>query len=137
VVSIQHVACLYDQHPWLNLDTAGDRDPEGIWFRVFLDPGTGKGVAAEGTFHVELYVVDKDSEGKSTRTLASDWHYPSSEISRIGKPGMLGEGYVLQLRWAGKNIAGKEIELIVQFEDALGHVVRSGTKRLRVPKYSS
>ena len=34
---IVRVVCLYDQKPWLNLDAAGDRDPEGIHFRVFLD----------------------------------------------------------------------------------------------------
>ena len=41
---IRRVVCVYDQRPWLNLDRAADRDPEGVRFRVFLDPGTGRGV---------------------------------------------------------------------------------------------
>lgn len=136
-IAIQHVACLYDQRPWLNLDDAGDRDPEGIWFRVFLDPGTGRGVHAEGTFHVEMYLIERKPGESPRRVLASDWHYPSSVVPRIARPGMLGDGYVLQLRWADKSVAGKEVEFITRFEDALGNVVRSGTKRLRVPKYES
>jgi len=137
VVAIQRVVCLYDQRPWLNLDSVGDRDPEGIWFRVYLDPGTGKGVHAEGTFHIEMYLIDRRSEETPNRILVSDWHYPSADMARIARPGMLGDGYVLQLRWADKSTAGHEVELVIRFEDALGNVVNSGTKRLRVPKYES
>lgn len=136
-VAIRRMACLFDQRPWLNLDAAGDRDPEGVWYRAFLDPGTGKGVHAEGHFHIEMYMIERTPDAKPTRTLVSDWHYPSSAISRIKKPGMLGDGYVLQLRWAHKSVAGSEIEIITRFEDALGNVTRAGTKRLRVPKYES
>jgi len=135
-VAIRKVACLYDQRPWLNCDVHGDRDPEGLWYRVFLDPGTGKGVLAKGTFHVEMYRIDHEV-GEMKRTLISDWHYPSEQISTIQKPGLLGEGYVLQLIWADKATAGKEVEIMTRFEDALGNVSRSGTKRLRVPKYDS
>jgi len=130
-IAIRRIACLFDQRPWLNLDTAGDRDPEGLWYRVYLDPGIGRGVLAEGEFHVEMYLIDAPLGHKPTRTLISDWHYPSTEITRIDKPGMLGEGYVLQLRWAEKSVAGKEIEVITRFEDSLGNVARAGTKRLR------
>ena len=136
-VTIRRIACIYEQRPWLNLDAAGDRDPEGIWFRVFLDPGSGRGVHAKGMFHVEMYQIGRTPEGEPTRTLVSDWHYPSSKIARIAKPGMLGDGYMMQLRWASKSIAGNEVEVITRFEDAMGNVVRSGTKRLRVPKYES
>lgn len=134
-VAIRRIACLYDRRPWLNLDRAGDLDPEGIWFRAYLDPGTGRGVPAEGMFHIEMYVISRVPGAGTERVLASDWHYPSSEMTRIGRPGMLGDGYVLQLRWADKDVAGKEIEMVVRFEDELGNVARSGTKRLRVPSY--
>ena len=132
---IRRVACVYDQKPWLNLDAAGDRDPEGIRFRAFLDPGTGRGVLAEGTFHVDMYRIERVGSGEVTRSLISDWHYPTSAVPSIAKPGMLGPGYVLQLRWATKDVAGHEIELVTRFEDPFGNVVRAGTKRLRVPKY--
>jgi hypothetical protein len=49
---------------------------------------------------------------------------------------MLGEGYFVHLMWAEKDIAGHEIELITRFEDPEGRGARSGTKRLRVPKYT-
>jgi hypothetical protein len=131
------VRCLYDQRPWLNLDKAGDRDPEGICYRVFLDPGTGRGVLAEGTFHIEMYQIDRSLEGELTRTLVSDWHYPTSAVHTIAEPGMLGEGYFLHLMWASKEIAGNEIEIITQFEDKAGRKVRSATKTWRVPKYTT
>lgn len=136
-VAIMRIACLYDQRPWLNLDDAGDRDPEGIWFRAYLDPGIGRGVLAEGTFHIEMYLIERLTGEQARRTLMSDWHYPSTSVAQIAKPGMLGEGYVFQLRWADKGVAGQEVEFVTRFEDAFGNVVRSGTKRLRVPKYES
>ncbi len=134
--SIRDIACLYDIKPWLNLDTAGDLDPEGIFYRVFLDPGTGKGVAREGKFHVEMYKVTPKDGGGFERTLVSDWHYPSSAFPQI-KNKMLGTGYLLRLRWASKSVAGSEIELITRFEDPGGYAVAAGTKRLRIPKYTS
>lgn len=134
---VRRVVCLYDQKPWLNLDLAGDRDPEGVWFRVFLDPGSGKGVHVDGTFHVEMFQITPKPEGGIDRTLVGDWHYLTKEISTIAKPGMLGEGYVLQLRFASKRVAGSEVEVITRFEDRKGNSVRGGTKRLRIPKYES
>lgn len=134
---IRRVACLYDKECWLNLDKAGDQDPEGIRYRVFLDPGTGRGVLAEGTFHVQMYMIDRLPDGTVRRPLASDWHYATSDVHTIAKPGMLGEGYWLFLMWATKDIAGKEIEMVTEFEDLSGNRVRSGTKRFRVPKYAT
>ncbi len=134
---IRHVIQVFDQRPWLNLDTAGDRDYEGIAFRVFLDPGSGRGALRDGTFHVEMYRIRKDPSGKSARELASDWHYSTRDVPTIAQPGMLGQGYFLHLRWATKQIAGHEVEVVTRFEDTEGRVARSGTKRLRVPKYDS
>ena len=134
---VRRVRCIYDQTPWLNVDRSGDRDPEGVRYRVFLDTGQGKGVLRAGTFHTELYVVDRDEKGRLTRTLASDWHYPTSAFHTIARPGALGNGYFVHLVWAHKDIAGHDIEIITQFEDPDGNIAKSGTKGLRVPKYSS
>ena len=133
---IRHVFCIYDQKPWLNMDAAGDRDPEGIQYRAFLLPGTDKGVQRDGTFHIEMYRIDRKSPGEIERTLVSDWHYPTTAFQPV-KGKVLGMGYHIRLRWATKDIAGREIELITQYEDTGGNVVRSGTKRLRVPRYHS
>jgi len=90
----------------------------------------------DGTFHIELYVIEREPDGQLKRTLASDWHYPTKEISTIDSR-ILGKGYLMLLRWADKKIAGREIEIITQFEDKNGNAVRAPTKRLRVPKYES
>jgi len=131
---IHGVRCLYDQKPWINADAAGDADPEGIRYRVFLDTGSGKGVLRVGTFYIEMYEVRRGPSGENERTLASDWRYPTSELGTVSAK-ILGKGYKLQLRWAKKDTAGHEIEVITQFIDQDGNTTRSATKRLRVPKY--
>lgn len=134
--SVRRVVCLYDQRPWLNADAAGDRDPEGIQFRVFLDQDKDKGVLRDGTLHIEMYMIGRKEGGEVDRKLVSDWHYPTSQFNTV-KANILGYGYHVQLRWARKETAGHEIELITNFEDADGRITRAGTKRLRVPKYGS
>ena len=133
---IRGVICLFDQKPWISTDAAGDRDPEGIRYRVFLDKGAARGVLCEGKFHVEMYQIGKGENGELERTLVSDWHYPVDTFPRVSAK-VLGQGYVIQLRWAKKDIAGSEVEFITQFEDTDGNISRGATKRLRVPKYSS
>lgn len=132
---VRRVRCVYEDNPWLNLDTAGDRDPEGIRFRVFLDTGNGRGVHRDGSFHVEMYQIDREATGDSARALVSEWHYATADVHRIKTPGMLGDGYYLHLCWTSKSIAGHDIEIVTRFEDEQGDAARSGTKRLRVPKY--
>jgi hypothetical protein len=132
---IHGVRCLYDQKPWINADAAGDPDPEGIRYRVFLDPGTGRCVLRDGSFRIELYQIDRTDTGGVERVLVSDWNYPTSEFGTVVSK-ILGKGYHVQLRWGKKNIAGHEIEVITQFIDRDGATTRSATKRLRVPKYS-
>lgn len=133
---VRNVVCLFDQRPWLNADSAADRDPEGLQYRVFLDTGQGKGQWRDGTFHIELYQVGRDADGKATRTLVSDWHYPSSQFTQV-QAGFTGQGYRLQLYWSKKDLAGSEVELVTSFEDPSGTTSRSDTKRLRIPKYQS
>lgn len=133
---IIYVFTLFYQRPWLNLDAAGDRDPEGIEYRVFLDPGTGKGVPRDGTFLIAMYHIDRSASGKVERKLVSDWKYPTSDFGEIDSP-LLGRGYLVRLRWATKDIAGKEVEIVTRFENTDGSVISAGTKRLRVPKYTS
>ncbi len=133
---IRRVVCMYDQRPWLSLDRQGDLDVEGFWFRMFLDPGTGRGILAEGTFHIGMYRLERDATGAiSKRTLVSDWHYASTDLPRISKPGMLGDGYVPQLVWSDKGLSGSEVDIVVSFEDVEGDTARAGTKRMRIPVY--
>lgn len=133
---IRRVACLYELKPWLNLDQAGDLDPEGIHYHVFLDPGTGSGVLRDGTFHIEMYKMGRTPTGERERTLVSDWHYPTSTFPTVGGK-LLGHGYHIRLVWATKELAGHEVELVTRYEDPSGNTVGSGTKRLRIPKHTS
>lgn len=133
---IRQVICLYNTRPWLNLDVAGDRDPEGIQFRVWLDPGTGRAVHRDGWFHIEMYEITRNASGTMERTLVSDWHYPTSDAIPV-RSKLLGDGYRLELVWAKKSLAGHEVEIITRFEAPDGHSVRSATKRFRIPKYVS
>ena len=132
---IRGVRCLFDQKPWVNADAAGDPDPEGVRYRVFLDPGDGKCGLRDGSFHIELYQITRTPTGETERTLVSDWNYPTSEFGTILSK-ILGKGYHIQLRWAKKDIAGHEVEMITQYIDPDGNTTRSATKRLRVPKYA-
>lgn len=135
-VRVLNLICLYDQKPWISADVSGDRDPEGLQYRVFLNAGGNKGVLVDGTMHIEMYKIGKDEKGAQTRTLVSDWHYPTSDFTPVSAK-LTGLGYLVQLRWAKKNIAGSEVEIITQFEDPEGNITRGATKRLRVPKYSN
>ena len=129
------VRCLYTFRPWLNLDQAGDADPEGLWYRVYLESADGQREFRDGMFHIEMYQIGRDSDGRVTRELVSDWHYPTSKMNKIDRPGMLGEGYIVSLAWAKKSVAGREIEIITHYEDPNGRRTRSETKRFRVPKH--
>lgn len=127
--------CFYDPDPWLNLDRAGDRDPEGIRFAVFLIAGNERGVLRDGKLNVEMYRIDRPPGGGTERTLVSDWHYRTSQLNVITKNTVMGQGYLLLLRWASKSIAGNEVEIVASFEDNAGGSVRAHTHRVRVPKY--
>ncbi len=133
---VHRVVCLFDQRPWINADAAGDRDPEGLRYRVFLDTGGGKGVLRDGTFHVEMYLIQRNAANELERKLVSDWHYPTSQFGTVSAR-ILGQGYLVQLRWARKDIPGNEVELITSYEAPDARTVRSATSRKRVPKYAS
>lgn len=133
---VRRVVCIYDQRPWLSLDAQGDRDPEGIHYRAFLIGELRTGELRKGEFRIELYRIERGADGTIKRTLASDWILPTDRVPQV-RSQIFGMGYHLHLRWADKSLAGNEVELITDFRDPSGGVTRSGTKRLRVPNYSS
>jgi hypothetical protein len=131
---VRHVICLYDRRPWLSADVEGDRDPEGFRYRVFLDVGKKGGVHLDGTFHINMYSVGRGKDGKKTRELISDWHYPTTTFTAI-RAKILGDGYLLSLRWARKDTAGRDVEIVTTFEDPSGRKTNASTRRLRIPTY--
>ena len=106
----------------------------GIRYRVFLDTGKNRGVFRDGTLHVDMYALGRDENGNKRRELVSDWHYPTSSFAPI-RAKILGNGYLLSLRWASKKISGRDVEIVTTFEDPGGRKTRASTKRFRVPKY--
>ncbi len=133
---VQRVLCLYDQKPWVNNDSRGDRDPEGVRFRAYLKAGQGRSVVREGMFQIDIYRYTPTVDGKLERTLIGDYRYPSTMFSRIDG-GLLGPGYLIQLNWGPKDTPGHEIEIVTTFQDDYGNTARAETKRLRVPKFTS
>jgi hypothetical protein len=132
---IRHVVCLFDSKPWLNLDRAGDRDPEGLWYRVYLKTGEDRGVLRDGRFDVSMYRIGRDAQGNETRTLVADWHYPTSAFDVIERGGVLGQGYILQFSWRkDMDLAGSEVEIVTVFTDEYGNTARSSTYALRIPR---
>jgi hypothetical protein len=132
---VRHVVCLFDGKPWLNLDRAGDRDPEGLWYRVYLKTADDRGVLRDGRLDVEMYRIDRDAQGNETRTLVADWHYPTSAFDVIDRAGVLGQGYVLKFSWRkDMDLPGSEIEIVTVFTDEYGNTARSSTYSLRIPK---
>lgn len=136
--AIRRVVALYRTNPWVDADKFGDRDPEGIQYHVYLatssNPSESRGQWRKGVFHIELYRLERRSDGTIERRLASDWHYSTDQFARV-RSRYLGEGYHIRLVWAEKSTAGAEIELLTEYEDDYGRKARSETKRLRVPQY--
>lgn len=135
--AIRRVSCFYPRQPFLNLDMEGDRDPEGIQYRAYLDTGTLPSVLRDGEFHIEMYTLTRLPD-ETKRELVSDWHYSTSEITTIRpkKGNIFGPGYLLSLRWAAKDLPGQDIEIVTRFVDEYGREARAETKSFKVPKYS-
>ena len=133
---VRRVICIYGENPWLNLDRYGDRDPEGVWYNVYLSTGAEPGVHRPGWLEVELYRLVPTAEGTIERVQDAGYRYATSEVPVIKKPGMMGDGYVIMLMWPRKDTAGCEIELVTTYEDPDGRRVRAETKSLRVPRYT-
>ncbi len=131
---VRSVICLYENDAWLNLDRAGDLDPEGVTYKVYLKTGDTTSVLRDGIFHISIYEVDRDKEGNATRTLHADYHYPTSDIHRIKKMGLMGPGYQVALLFHNKNVVGKEIDIVTIYEAPDGYEIRSQTRRLKVPR---
>jgi hypothetical protein len=133
---INHVVAIYNKNPWLNADRAGDPDPEAVKFKVFLyrSKADRHAVIRDGTFHIEMYRVDRRGGREVNRELVADYHYPTSQVQRIPDPGKMGPGFGIGLVFPTKDISGQEITIAVTFEDQHGNKVRGEPKALMVPK---
>jgi len=131
---IFRVVCFFPPNMWKSFDSAGDRNPEGFAFVMYLISGkTGKGIYADGTFRVELYRYgEADRNGRRQRDLVFDTAAPMAQIARRS-PTMLGEGYQPYVFWGDLQIYGDDIEVVVKYESPTGRTVSSETVHVKVP----
>ena len=133
--SVVRMLTIYRAKPWLSFDEAGDLDPEGISISLYLIDGrTHKGVFGDGNLLVDLYTLDPRPDGGTDRVLGKHWTFGPHDAPRGRQPTMLGWGYGLRLDWRPGDYLGKSIEVAIAYERTDGRIVRSTTKRLRVPR---
>jgi len=128
------VVCFFPIDTWKSFDRAGDRNPEGFAFVLYLlDCATGRGAYAGGLVHVHMYRINHDADGKKSRELVQDWTLDHDQLN-ARKPTRLGYGYQPFLSW-GKNVdvLGEEVEIVVQYESPTGDVVQAQTVHRKVP----
>lgn len=135
--TVVRVLPIYGSKPWLSFDEAGDLDPEGIKVDVYLiDRRTGHGEFGHGDILVDMYTLEPRPDGSTERMLAKQWRFGPDTPFRSRRPTRLGWGYQLHLDWRPGDYLGKSIEVAVAYERSDGRIVRSKTKRLRVPRSS-
>jgi len=128
----------YNLFPWLQFDLTDSR-PQGFMISsLFLISGkTGKGVFADGLITVKMYRIDRDPQGRETRTLVQTWQFTPKQALpyRAVRRTVVGEGYQLHLRWADDlELTNREIMVVVEFTRRDGKVISSGAKSFKVPE---
>jgi hypothetical protein len=131
---IIRVVCFYTPNMWRSFDKAGNLDPEGFAFVMYLWSGkTERGAYADGLFRAKMYRLSRDDEGKTVRELAREWTAATSDLPRRGES-RLGYSYQPSLYWGDLDIYGAEVEIVIQFESPDERVVQSQTHRTKVPR---
>jgi len=130
---IYEVVCGYPLNMWQSYDKAGDLNPEGFAFVMYLlSSTTGKGVHTDGCIRVSMYEINRGPEGISGRILAHEWLADTADL-RERTPTSCGYGYDVYLHWGDLDVFGREVEIVVRYEAPDGRVVQSQTKPTRVP----
>lgn len=136
---ISAVAVFWDQRDlWLyrpdNTDVVA-----GFQMNVyFLSGRSGKGVFVPGDIVVKVFVEEMTEQGQQT-FLAHQARLTEQEAVkwRYTKRGTLGYYYGLRIDWPRDRdalLAGREIEVRVEYEADSGRLVRSTAHRLNVPR---
>lgn len=131
--NIVQIVALWRHFPFLK---NGD-EVVGIVPRVyFVESGESKGAFVSGPIGAELYLLERDRDGRLVRGLAHEWKLDraAAEGLRIRKVSPMGYSYGLPLQWPGDmDLAGRQVEVVFTYTRADGHVIRSSAKRLRIP----
>ncbi|MHC4611082.1 MAG: hypothetical protein ACYS7M_12125 [Planctomycetota bacterium] len=129
---VSRVVCVYQTAPWISF--RGDPNPAGVRFNLFLaSRETGKGVLADGMVRATLHRKDLAEDGSVQRTEVCNWTQDLRDVPRTKKETALGWGYQPRLYWGEVDVAGKEVEVVVWYEDLSGRPVYAQAKSLKVP----
>jgi hypothetical protein len=130
---IFRVLCFFPINMWKSFDPAGDPNPEGFTFVMYLlSHESNKGVYAPGVFRVRIFMVEQLEDGTSARGLVFDQTADMDELPRRDAT-RFGVGYQPEVTWGEVDLLGKDIEIVIQYETPDGRKVQSQTKRVKVP----
>jgi len=131
---VYRVVCFFPPNMWKSFDHAGDLNPEGFAFVMYLlSRETNRGVIADGTLQILLYTVQELENGAVERHLAREWTADMSEIPRRQQT-RFGIGYQPTVHWGDLNVFGERVEIVVKYESPTGRVVQGQTHATKVPK---
>ena len=135
---IMKVVCFYRPNPFMSFDRAGDPDPEGFTFTLFLiSRHNTKGVLENGSLTVRMFRIDPRAPATERRTLVREWTVETGTLVQSTRPHPLfGMGYQPQFAWEkSDDVLGREIEVVAAFTTRDGRTIQSQTKALRVPAH--
>lgn len=128
------IVTFWDPVPWL-WDT-----PRGVvGFRVpvhFVSGTTERGAFVPGIIRCRIYTMERDEEGRLTRTLAHEWEFDEAASTnyRVRRLAVTGYYYGFMLTWPPEaKINGREVDIEFSYERKDGRVVNSRAKRYAVP----
>lgn len=126
------VACAYHQVPWLSF--GGDPNPGGLKFNLFLvSKKTNKGVLADGLLQVRMHAKEPAPDGMLHRKEVCAWTQDLNDVPHTTREFAVGWGYQPQLCWGDADVAGREVEIVIWYEDRTGRRVYAQTKSLKAP----
>ena len=135
---VYKVVCVFPQTMWQSYDQAGDSNPEGFRFLVYLlSKSTRKGAYADGFLHVKMFRMDQMPDGRNERVLVQNWMVGTEELPRRESSKLTGYSYQPSLYWGDVDILGETVEIVVQYESLDGKTIQSQTKQVRVPRRKS
>ena len=131
------VNTFYSAKPWLNFDVPPRNVPDGFKFTLYMTgAGSARGVFGDGTIHIDMYRVETDAGGETTRPHARRWSFDTEQAYpyRAKRQVRFGRGYGFRLDWQEAEVLGKEVMIVASFERFDGRVISSQPKYLKVPK---
>jgi len=134
--NVVNVVAIYNSiSPWIY-----DRDKvkiRGIYVSgLYLLGPKGYGVFGDGVIQPRLYVIERGPDGKKQPKMVKEWSFTVEEaIPFRGKQKRTpGWGYGLPLIFDDLDLAGREVQMIVDFERNDGRIVPGSKQTFIVPK---